>query len=346
MPGNAKIFWDSPKIRAIEKEYDSLGDAYAKNSGLIPGDDLGDKSINVDKMFHSLLKKQLSGSELHQLAAACDTLPADVENAGFARGVLAFIVKSFADSADRESLVRLLSTRCPCSLDGPETIEFVLAAEAKRLKDPILILGEAYAQCRVPKTRRALAAAVRRGFAGLGIRGKDDADFVMNAMQWYEKEKDHLVVNNYYVANDAYMFKGARNCYDSPPDGYELLFVKDDGSTGRWVGQRAGPQVSSNTAGGGVVGLPATGKAFENDLPRLEGTWEVVEATDDGRPVPQERVKGARFVFRKDVLTIVGVHGEETGRGHVRPGSPPQPGAIDLVSDSGTAHEEPGQVAL
>ena len=115
MPGNAKIFWDSPKIRAIEKEYDSLGDAYAKNSGLIPGDDLGDKSINVDKMFHSLLKKQLSGSELHQLAAACDTLPADVENAGFARGVLAFIVKSFADSADRESLVRLLSTRCPCS---------------------------------------------------------------------------------------------------------------------------------------------------------------------------------------------------------------------------------------
>ena len=96
-------------------------------------------------MFHSLLKKQLSGSELHQLAAACDTLPADVENAGFARGVLAFIVKSFADSADRESLVRLLSTRCPCSLDGPETIEFVLAAEAKRLKDPILILGEAYA---------------------------------------------------------------------------------------------------------------------------------------------------------------------------------------------------------
>ena len=105
MPGNAKIFWDSPKIRAIEKEYDSLGDAYAKNSGLIPGDDLGDKSINVDKMFHSLLKKQLSDSELHQLAASCDRLPADVENAGFARGVLAFIVKSFADSADRESLV-------------------------------------------------------------------------------------------------------------------------------------------------------------------------------------------------------------------------------------------------
>ena len=84
----------------------------------------------------------------------------------------------------------------------------------------------------------------------------------MNAMQWYEKEKDHLVVNNYYVANDAYMFKGSPELYDSPPDGYELLFVKDDGSTGRWVGQRAGPQVSSNTAGGGVVGLPATGGSF------------------------------------------------------------------------------------
>ena len=118
--------------------------------------------------------------------------------------------------------------------------------------------------------------------------------------------------------------------------GKEPLFVKDDGSTGRWVGQRAGAQVSSNTAGRGLLGLPTTGATVENDLPRLEGTWEVVKATDDGQPVPQEKVKGSRFVFRKDVLTIIGVHGEEAGRGHIQPGSPPQPGAIDLVSDSGT----------
>ncbi|MGO8688442.1 MAG: hypothetical protein ACLQLG_02320, partial [Thermoguttaceae bacterium] len=62
------------------------------------------------------------------------------------------------------------------------------------LKDPILILGEAYAQCRIPKVRRTIANAVRRDFSGSGVRGKDDAEFVKNARRWYEEEKEHLVV--------------------------------------------------------------------------------------------------------------------------------------------------------
>ena len=45
----------------------------------------------------------------------------------------------------------------------------------------------------IPETRKDLAAAVRRGFAGLGITGQDDAEYVKNAMCWYEKEKDNVI---------------------------------------------------------------------------------------------------------------------------------------------------------
>ena len=53
------------------------------------------------------------------------------------------------------------------------------------------------------RTRReALAAAVRRSFAGFGIDGNDDAEFVSNAMRWYTKEKGGLIVNREYYRNE------------------------------------------------------------------------------------------------------------------------------------------------
>ena len=129
----AKISWDSPKMQEIEKEWHSLWDAYDKNPEMIPGDNGITRYINVVKIVHNLLGRRLSDKELRQLVAACDTLPADIENAGFVRDALAFMVKSFADSEDRESLVTLLSRRCPCHVDERGTIECVLAFDAKRL---------------------------------------------------------------------------------------------------------------------------------------------------------------------------------------------------------------------
>jgi hypothetical protein len=57
-----------------------------------------------------------------------------------------------------------------------------------------LVLGEAYSKCQVPEVRHDLAGVGRRAFIGQGIRGKDDAEYVTNAMQWYEEEKSHLIV--------------------------------------------------------------------------------------------------------------------------------------------------------
>jgi hypothetical protein len=78
------------------------------------------------------------------------------------------------------------------------------------IRDPILILGDAYSKCQVPEVRREIADAVRRGFTNLGVRGKDDAQFVKNAMQFYEQQKEQLIFNPYYsfgTLKENFLFK-------------------------------------------------------------------------------------------------------------------------------------------
>ena len=101
---------------------------------------------------------------------------------------------------DRDALIKLLSIRCPYCV-GQASLEAALAGReigGNRLLHPITILGEAYVRCRIPEVRRILIWPIRRSFAGHGIAGKDDAEFVRNAMQWYEENKDHLAVNLQY----------------------------------------------------------------------------------------------------------------------------------------------------
>ena len=116
----------------------------------------------------------------------------------FDRCVIEEMVDVFATSGDRKHLVTLFSTRCP-SHYGVMNIEgYLMHIGDKTLKDPVLILGEAYSQCRAPQVRKVIAKAVRRGLKGFGIRGSDDTDFVLRAMKWYEREKAQLVFNREY----------------------------------------------------------------------------------------------------------------------------------------------------
>ncbi|MDR3635853.1 MAG: hypothetical protein P4L84_18770 [Isosphaeraceae bacterium] len=150
----------------------------------------------------------------------------------FVPDLLAFMVKTFVQTGDRERLVDVLSKRCPSLIDWPETIEYWLAFRGWKMREPMLILGEAYARSRAPKTRRALAASIRRSFAGLGIRGKDDAEFVGNAMRWYQQEKGHLIVNETYPRNElddvgitvGNSYERQPDLYDNPPPQREPLF--------------------------------------------------------------------------------------------------------------------------
>jgi hypothetical protein len=195
------IDWDSPQLHQIEKEWQSLQDAYTRNSvGKVQdGKALYQDVANaVDRLFQA----RLSARSLRALATSPKIPPTSaVDQVGFANDLVAFMVRAFARSGDRQGLVELLSKRCPSRLDARETIEYHLAFRGWRLTDPILVLSEAYAKSEVRGTRRSLANCLRRAFAGHGIRGRDDADFVSRATRWYQNEKNHLTVNAEYFRN-------------------------------------------------------------------------------------------------------------------------------------------------
>jgi hypothetical protein len=220
------ISWNSPRMRGVQKEWQSLHDTYDKPAkfdktlGRVVGQNGKDKLFELQQTIDRLLRTRLSEGDVRQLAASSGTLPARVEEWGFTRDVLAFLTKSFAESGDRERLVTLLSTRCPSRIDWPVNIEFYLARQESTLKDPIAILGEAYSKSQVPETRHVLAAALRRAFAGLGPRGKDGSEYVENAMRWYESEKHHLAVSSDYTMNESATSFTVEN-YERFPEFYE-----------------------------------------------------------------------------------------------------------------------------
>lgn len=196
------ISWASPRMREIEKDWQALQETYDRNPEIIPGENGKDKYSAMEKLGDRIFEQQLSDDNLRQLDATCNMLPADAANKGFSAALIAFMVKSFANSGDRESLVQLLAVQCPDYTYWPVTIENYLVNYGKKLKDPILVLGEANSRSQSPQARHALAAAVRRAFVDQGIQGKDDSEYVANAMKWYEAEKGSLVVNWRYVTNE------------------------------------------------------------------------------------------------------------------------------------------------
>ncbi len=217
------IDWDSPRMRELEGEWNSLR--------LLTSHDL-DKGSRFDMLVDRLFRTRVSARRLRELAASSKLALIPDDHDSFVDSILAYMAKSFVESGDRQSLVELLAMRCPYLIDGPKTIECFLAVRGWRLNDPILVLGEAYAKCRVPETRHALAASARRGFADLGIRGKDDEEFVNNAMRWYEKEKGHLIANDLYFMNEmtpggitlADSYEKYPGLYVNPPPTREPLF--------------------------------------------------------------------------------------------------------------------------
>jgi hypothetical protein len=230
-PGGSEmpaIDWDSPQMHEIKAEWISLQNRREPHTKDIPC---------VDPIF----RRYLSPRRLRDLAAS-SKVPAEPNNdRGFTDDLLAFMVREFVQAGDREILVELLSKRCPSLIYGPMNVEYHLAYSGWKLRDPMLIFSEAYARSRVPETRHTLATAVRRSFAGLGIREKDDAEFIKKAMQWYRKEKGRLIVNTHYFYNEmapggitvSASYEKYPDLFDNPRPGREPLFkvVPEGGPT-------------------------------------------------------------------------------------------------------------------
>jgi hypothetical protein len=220
-------------MRELDEEWTSLWDTYRQSPEKIPGRHAQDKYAETTRMAQNLLRQRLTDKDVIELAASCGTLPTSTkQRSKFENAALGFVVSTLLEMGDRQDLVAMLSTRCPDRVDPIQCVEYCLAKGGKKVRDPILILAEAYLRSSDVEVRHALAAAVRRAFAGLGVEGKDDAEFVENARQWYEKEKGHLSVNPKYVLNDEHC---PLELYDRNPRYYrdflppfrrELLFVE------------------------------------------------------------------------------------------------------------------------
>ncbi len=185
--------WHCNRMRTIETDWRSVWDMFYQKT---PVGQQRDEYDNATKSADDVLAGHLSSTNLRHLAATAGALPVfGKDRSDFTEGVLNYMVRSFLKSGDSEGLVTLLSTRFSDRAGFQVPIEYALVIWGEKLKDPILLLGKAYSKCQNPEVRRHLAIVVRRAFVGSGIHGKDDTDFVKNAMQWYEENKNHLMIN-------------------------------------------------------------------------------------------------------------------------------------------------------
>ena len=145
---------------------------------------------------NEFLALRLSVRDIQGLSDSRDVVPLTADRrCPFENAVLNYAIHVLVRTGDRNRLVGLLSTHCLDDVDG-EPIEACLTRHCGTLADPILIFGEAFGKAAAPEVRANLAAAVRRGFADLGIEGENEAEFVENAMEWYRKEKDPSFVSD------------------------------------------------------------------------------------------------------------------------------------------------------
>jgi hypothetical protein len=189
--------WDSPRMLSMKQKWNLVLDDADKNSG---SEKQGDKNATLGHLRHAILK-ELSMDDMRHLASNCNMLPVHEKDPNaFEDNVLKFMVVSFIDLGERDNLATLLSTRFP-EYVGPETTTayYLLHSPKKAIKDPVLILGEAYLRCKKPEVRHDIATVIRVGFKGFNIFGKDDMEFVTNSMQWYEKEKTHLALRETFT---------------------------------------------------------------------------------------------------------------------------------------------------
>lgn len=327
------LSWDSPRMHEIEKEWRVLHDAPENK---MPGADGKDRCAARVGFINRLIAKRLSGQDVNDLAASCKALPVDPNDWN------PFVYDVFMGvfgRLDRNGLIDVLSTRCPYGL-GDYSLEFGLAALRRKapnkLQDPVMILGEAYVKCQVPEVRRIIIWPIRRGFAGHGIEGKDDSEFVRNAMEWYEKNKGNLAVNSQYSWIE-YVGPVAKHQQDDPQyfdreiasGNRQPLFIEHLGSqrlpTRSERIEAVEPQATLNVLG------PTDHRTNEQKLAGLQGTWEVVEVTDDGTLIPKERIKGAKFVFKKEMLVEFAPDGTKDMVYRIRLGSQQEPQAMDMI---------------
>src|SRR4051812_17857554 len=88
----------------------------------------------------------------------------------------------------------------------------------------------------------------------------------------------------------------------------------------------------------GLVAAPAArpGVAAKKDLDRLQGSWQLVSAMQDGKALPADTVKRATIVFRGDTFRFPAAAEQATSRdGTITVDPTTTPKAMDARSPDG-----------
>jgi hypothetical protein len=191
-----KLSWDGPEIRRLQEEWSKMK---------APPDYPPPSACGFRNMqFISLLEKRVPKENIPDLIKSMTTIPIEPGARTETQKMLVNALESLLiDRADRENLVELFAIQFTDHIFAL-TAETALVVSPSKLrdKDPILVLGDAYARSQNATIRTRIAVAVRRSFDGLGVKGKDDQEYVRNAMQWYRDNKHRLVVNVWHDARE------------------------------------------------------------------------------------------------------------------------------------------------
>lgn len=116
-----------------------------------------------------------------------------LEDKEFVHAVSCELVSFLARDEYREEMVAFLAQRCPERIYIHVSVEALLISIAdEELEDGTLVLCDAFEQSKDEEARKSIAAALRRGFKPLGVKGETDEDFVKQCRSWYIKYRERL----------------------------------------------------------------------------------------------------------------------------------------------------------
>jgi hypothetical protein len=140
-----------------------------------------------ESLFDQVLEYSLASSE-------ADSGTSDEFDANLAEA----FVDIFVTDGNRQMLVKLLAAKC-LNHYGYGAIEFFIVGWYKQpFTDPILIFVDAYRDSHSDKNRETIVAILQSSFTGLVPFGAGGPDFVDRCEEFYQKNKEHLVVNVEY----------------------------------------------------------------------------------------------------------------------------------------------------
>jgi hypothetical protein len=141
----------------------------------------------------------------------------------FSYEVLPTLARSLIDHGERETLVALISRRCPQQIGSLMIEHYLMLREPPESSVGLGVLEEAFERSPSAAAKNKIAQIIRRAFETLPISDDNDAAFIHLALNWYSDHKDEYELNLNY--EDEMWGKLEAQQEGNPPK-YAVLFIR------------------------------------------------------------------------------------------------------------------------